>query len=484
MNSIRQRIITHLLSSVTFLFLIVGCIFWLLGKHLVLREFDLTLQTRLETLASLVELEGYQLDIDYYGGIIREYEQPDSGMYFTFYSPDNQVLVSSPSAGDHHLPLRTGKDSGYPFVKNLSLSDFGDLRIIQHRFTPRRDLQADDPEEINEEEELIPPQEIEILLPPDTDLDSYYFTLVLGRDRTGVLSKIHQITFVLTGTFMLLLTGITVITWFQIRKGFQPLSMLNQQLKGFSPNQSDLRVMLEDTPSELEAVVRTINDYLARAQHTLEREKSFSSNLAHELRTPVAELKTISEMASLFPEDRIHIEQYFNDVKDIAEDMDKLVKQLLKLNRIENRLEKVQLKKINLSKWLNDILKTSSESILFEAPPDILCETDPDLLSLILQNLLANAGSHRVPGSPITCRLDVENQQPVLRLINQVQGISEADLPKMLERFWQLDSARHDRKHFGLGLTLVVNTCELLSIDFTLNLPDPEQFEACIFFPK
>lgn len=95
---------------------------------------------------------------------------------------------------------------------------------------------------------------------------------------------------------------------------------------------------------------------------------------------------------------------------------------------------------------------------------------DRAALSILLSNLLSNAVEHAPAGDEIRCELGSEGERGVLVLSNAANGLKASDVDELTEPFWRMSSARDDRTHAGLGLSLVARLAALLELDLSFRV--------------
>ena len=202
---------------------------------------------------------------------------------------------------------------------------------------------------------------------------------------------------------------------------------------------------------------------------SFERERTFSANLAHEMRTPLAELRAITEIALKWPEDRASCLGTLGEIRGIGLQMETVVVNLLALARYDGGQQAVQTSRVSPREvaaacWHTVELEAEAKGIplTLEIPADLTLVTDREKLGLILSNLFSNAVAHGTPGRPVTCSAAVTGGVFTLRAANSTSELTEADLPRIFDRFWRKDAARSEGRHAGLGLSLVSALCELL----------------------
>lgn len=287
-----------------------------------------------------------------------------------------------------------------------------------------------------------------------TELGGRAITVLVAETLVKRNALIREIIFgMLLPEILLTLVSIGVV-WFGVSRGLYPLAALRQELAGRS--QSDLSPVRVEVPDEIQAVVTEVNELLQRLQHSLESQRNFVSDAAHQLRTPIAALQAQAEAAcSESPaEGRVRLEGVLSAVHRLAH----LVDQLLALARAEPSLAQTQ-----PAVELSGIVRSVAESRLptairrnidlgFElAPVDV--RGNALLLEELFANLLDNALRHTPEGGLVTVSCGRENSDAWLVVEDSGPGIPVAEREKVFDRFYR--AAGSPGEGCGLGLAIV-----------------------------
>jgi two-component system sensor histidine kinase QseC len=252
-----------------------------------------------------------------------------------------------------------------------------------------------------------------------------------------------------------------------VGRGLAPLDALARRLETLDAGSLGEPLVIADAPAELASTIAHLNALLARLGESFERERTFSANLAHELRTPLAELRAVTDVALKWPDD--YAADALAEIRGIGLQMERVVVNLLALARCDGRQDAVELSEVPLrelaaSCWSAVAAEAEAKGtrLALEIPADLAIVTDRGKLGLILANLLANAVAHGAPGGAVTCSAAVSADDVSIRVSNAAPELAAADLPRLFDRFWRKDAARSGGRHAGLGLSLVAALCEAL----------------------
>ncbi|MDH3537529.1 MAG: ATP-binding protein, partial [Gammaproteobacteria bacterium] len=269
--------------------------------------------------------------------------------------------------------------------------------------------------------------------------------------------------------------------------GLSPLSSLAKQVGEIDESNLEARLTHEGAQSsEIAPIEKQLNHLLERLQSAFEREKRFSANVAHELRTPLSELKTLAEVGRMLPADDAQVDAFFNDVGEISGQMEKVVITLLELTRSEAGLLRSDPEDIELSRYCDEIWQhavngeASDKSLVKSIPQGLVVNTDRDKLGMILSNLFINAVSYSPKESEIHIAAEIRNDSVVLEVKNASIDLKPEDIVHMKDRFWRKQKAHGNSDHSGLGLTLIDALAKIMHLDVRLNLDSQQIFQVTI----
>ncbi|MDP3083134.1 MAG: heavy metal sensor histidine kinase [Rubrivivax sp.] len=279
------------------------------------------------------------------------------------------------------------------------------------------------------------------------------------RRDDALLAHLGWIVFAasLAGAILMSLTGYALV-----RRGLKPLHSLTEQLDAMTPGQSGVRLEGRAQPSELRPLVEHFNALLSRVEGAYRQLEGFNANVAHELRTPLTTLIGSSELAlrAARPADELR-EVIAGNLEDLQR-LAVIVNDMLFLSQADRGAPARRAPVASLARSLAEIVEFH-EPVLLENEltavivGDATGSFDVSLLRRALSNLLSNAARHATPGSAIRVQLETPPGQLRLSVHNRGSTIEPAQLPRLFERFYRLETARHKgaAKQFGLGLAIV-----------------------------
>jgi two-component system sensor histidine kinase QseC len=458
MRSLRGRLTVWLLAGIGLLLAAGGLLLDRVISARLLREHDAALLDKARSLVNLTELKkDGQVWLESSEELLPEFAAAREPSYFEIWQGDGSVVERSRSLGRHDL-ARTGSRLDHPRLSGLILPDGRCGRQAEISFHPRAEIDEDQKEE------------------PAPAAGSPVVTLAVAQSREDLDALLASLRVALAVVVLALLAGTAVLVKFAIDLGLAPLVGLARRLEGMDAESLSETLEAADAPAELAPVIQHLNGLLARLDSSFARERSFSANLAHELRTPLAELRTVAEVALKWPDDPASWEASLHEIRGIGLQMEKVVGNLLTLARCDARQQMVErsevpLRELAASCWTTVAVEAGEKGMTLDLdiPAGMTVRTDREKLSLILANLFANAVAHGSPGKPVAC---AANGAFTLRIGNFTERLTADDLPRIFDRFWRKDPARTGGRHIGLGLALVAALCDLLAIEKEARLRD------------
>lgn len=250
--------------------------------------------------------------------------------------------------------------------------------------------------------------------------------------------------------------------WLAVYNGHAPLRRMSAKIRGINSSQLDVRLIPCAVPIELEELAVSFNNMLERIEDVFQRLSNFSADIAHELRTPITNLTTQTQV--VLSQER-SAEQYretlYSDLEEY-ERMAKMVGDMLFLAQADNKLLKPELVTVDLVaevRGLYDYFEAWAEerAVSLRLEGSALCvHGDQLMMRRALSNLLSNAIRYTPNGQAVTVFLDKDNTDAVIRVTNPDCDTASEHLPRLFDRFYRADASRQRNKGgAGLGLAIV-----------------------------
>lgn len=477
MRSIRAQLLQRLLTG-TFAILLAGSAVLGLAIHdRLMAEFDGRLVTKAKALAVLTSLEGRRIEFEPDGPEASSLRMNEEGDLYQLQLHDGTVFACSEALRGRGLPVSAGPVLDEPDFRSVRLADGLRRRMVSFTFLPRTE-----PEN--------PLESWPVELPSGMEREDVRVAVAVAGDVRPVRLLILSLCVVLAGVDLIVLACIAWLAWNAVRDGLRPLDSLNEQIGALDGSDASRTVEVAAPPTELQPVIEALNGLLNRQRLALEQERQFASDASHELRTPVAELRALCEVGARWPDDSRMTQSFFQDVGEIAGQMQQTVGNLLTLSRcasgsLEARSEDIRLRDAVQEAWrrVEDRAAARGLALHLDIAAGVRVRCDRGMLDMILQNLLENAVSHGDAGGSIVCAATRDPAGAVLSISNPASTLSPEDLPRVFDRFWRKSAARSDREHAGLGLAIVKGLCEFLRMGVRMDMPSPGTVRVRMVLP-
>lgn len=258
----------------------------------------------------------------------------------------------------------------------------------------------------------------------------------------------------------------------------QPLKKLSRSLRTREPD-SAAPLSMSGLPGEVRPLVDALNHHFTRTHEMVARERRFTSDAAHELRSPLAALKVQTEVAQLSQDDPPARQKALTQLHTGIDRATRLVEQLLTLSRLDS-LDKLQdVETVSLASLLQsavmDIYPSARQAgtdVRLHIAADASLAGQPLLLSMMVRNLLDNAVRYSPPGSVV----DVTLEANVLRVSDNGPGMSPQALARAGERFYRPPGQQATGS--GLGLSIVRRIAQMHHLSVAFRNGDPAGFVA------
>jgi len=282
---------------------------------------------------------------------------------------------------------------------------------------------------------------------------------------------------------------IIFIVLFAVHKGHQPLRNVSMKIKNITSENLDARLEPERVPIELEQLVISFNHMIARIEDVFTRQANFSADIAHEIRTPITNLVTQTEIALSQPRTTKELEDVLYSSLEEYNRMAKMVSDMLFLAQADNNQlipERIPLdlraETIKVFEFFEAWAEERNVGLQLEGHSCIV-EGDPLMLRRVINNLLSNAIRYTPEGSSVTVRVHERDEWVALTVENPGLPIAQEHLPRLFDRFYRVDPSRQRKgEGSGIGLAIVKSivsahqgkisvVSDAVSTRFTLCLP-------------
>ncbi|MBU6408926.1 MAG: HAMP domain-containing histidine kinase [Verrucomicrobia bacterium] len=313
-------------------------------------------------------------------------------------------------------------------------------------------------------------------------------SIIVGRSIASDLAALRRSAATLAGVGAIILFVGLAGGWRLVSLALRPIESISHAAAKISAGDLSQRINAAETESELGKLAAVLNATFARLDAAFAREKQFTADAAHELRTPVSVVLTETQTALNHPRHAAEYIQAIETCHRAAQRMRGVIGRLLELARLDSGREPMMRSNLDLSKIASDCIDglvplTANRRIKISAALAPLPITgDPDQLAQVVTNLLANAIQYNRPDGEVRVKSAAQDGMAVLTISDNGRGISAADVPHIFERFYRSDKSR-SAGNAGLGLaiskaiitahggTIEVRSEENKGTEFTIRLP-------------
>ena len=488
MQSLRSRILVGMMVAITFLLGSYGVVVYEAARRAMLAEFDTALLAQASMLISGVEMEfegdGIEIEIEIDISRVPGLSEKTGGTCFQLWLDNGKVVTRSPGTGETDLERFCDEDQ--PVYRDITLPNGRSGRGVGILFEPTMEHKG---KSVQKNEIKIAPDGTIIKKlkwnqtgdhEDDDDEDEedadqrqsapLAMILVFARNTdqmTEHLAGLRWILLLAGGAVVILAVLLTSVV---VSRGLRPLNTVAGNIASIGANELDTRIPTEDMPTEIQPVAVKLNDLLERLESAFYRERTLTADVAHELRTPIAGVRSTIEVALSRVRNPEEYQESLTDCLTIAAVMQSLVENLLMLARLDagqvtSRAEQIDLQELVTSSFkpLSDRAGEKNLDLHIDLPEGLSCTTDREILSIIMSNLLNNAVSYADVGGTIEVIGKTTDNGAMITVANAGCTLLADVIPNVFDRFWRGDKARANTgSHCGLGLSLVKQCMDFL----------------------
>ncbi|WP_367873210.1 ATP-binding protein [Luteolibacter sp. Populi] len=290
---------------------------------------------------------------------------------------------------------------------------------------------------------------------------------IIGRDISAEQGELLRFgVWIALGGGALWLVGLSG-GWWLAGRALKPIDDIGRTASRIAAGNLDERIEIANTDNELGRLGQVLNNTFDRLSDAIERQKRFTADASHELRTPVTIILSETQRALKREREPEQYREILGSCRTAAERMRALVESLLVLAkqdlpspdgaRVSCDLAEIAAGVADLLQPLADEHATKIERELAPAP----VQGDPHSLAMVVQNLISNALVHPPEGGTVRIRTASGATEAVLEVSDSGPGISAEHLPHLFDRFYRADSSRGQvNGHAGLGLAIARSVVE------------------------
>jgi len=279
-------------------------------------------------------------------------------------------------------------------------------------------------------------------------------------------------------TLWVFVAGAAVLTgflgWAAARRGLAPLRAMREQTQAVTAQQLNHRLPVESAPVELAELAQSLNEMLARLEETFHRLSDFSSDIAHELRTPVSNLMTQTQVALSRVRSADDYRSILESNAEEFEHMARMISDMLLLAKAENGLVVPTRETVSLATevhalfdYYDAVAEEKGLHLALEGDGEVTA--DKLMLRRALGNLLSNAVRHSTANTTVRVTISASPDAVSIGMENTGDGIAPEYLERVFDRFFRVDPSRQ-RASEGTGLGLAITKSIILAHGGTISV--------------
>lgn len=281
---------------------------------------------------------------------------------------------------------------------------------------------------------------------------------------------------------------LAILIWYGIGRGLAPLRKVAKEVARRDPRYL-APIEIGPVPDEIKPLATALNDLLQRLADALKQERRFTDDAAHELRTPLAALKTQAQVA-VRATDASERERALQQIIRGVDRATHLLEQLLTLARLQYKTDQLRLEPVDLHRLVAELIADLAPQAMarqigleLKGPQNVELASHPVSLSILIRNLLANAINYTPQGGRIEVELKPGADAVVLAIRDTGPGIDPDLLQRVFDRFYRVSGS--DAEGCGLGLAIARQSAELLGATLQLrNRQDQPGLVAEVCLPR
>ncbi len=297
----------------------------------------------------------------------------------------------------------------------------------------------------------------------------------IALDTSFQYEVIEQYWWVLLG--LLLMSGLMaiIISYFTAKRCMQPITEMSRMTHRITSEKLDQRLSIKNYPHEFAVLGESVNAMLNRIEDSFNRLQQFSSDLAHELRTPLGNLLGEAEIVLRQARGNDEYRQVIESSLEEYQRLQKLTESILYLAKIENPKRFLAMEMIDVREIIQHLLNfyemlAEEKHISFTLSGEGTIQAEKILFQQALSNIISNALKYSYENSEIDIRICSEAEQLTIEIKDNGIGMSPEHLPMLFQRFYRVDKDRSAKSGgTGLGLAIVKSIMTLHQGDIKIE---------------
>ncbi len=291
---------------------------------------------------------------------------------------------------------------------------------------------------------------------------------VIALDITDDQNFLNEFQRYLWGGVMLVSFVLGWLGWVVVRHGLDPVRQVSRLVGAISSKQLDKPLDDEGVPQELKELVESFNTMRSRLHESFRRLSEFSSDIAHELRTPIHNLLIQTQVTLAGEENLSTCRTVLQSNEEEYQRLSKMITDMLFLAKADNKLLSLKLEPISLADEVTGLFEfyeamASEQNIRLEQTGNATVSVDRLMIQRALSNLLSNALRFTPEGMPIKAEIRSDSGWAYLSISNPGPEIPDEQRERIFERLYRIDPSRREghTDNVGLGLAITRSIVEM-----------------------
>lgn len=407
-----------------------------------------------------------------------QYHGTAADSYFQVWAADGTTLAKSPSLADDDLTRPHLPES----VSGIWASPTAADRGLAEPRTENQDLEVIELTLANGEAATLCWIRYSPLLgpsPPQNAADDDFVVIAVARPHRSDTQLVNSMRWAIAAAGVIALLMFRLLAGLFIARGLRPLRTLETRVAsidiGGSRDGAEQRLSADQLSTETLPIAHAINALLAHTSRVLDQERRFSQNAAHELRTPLAEIRATADMAQRA--DPATQQAALRTISESVAQMNGVLRTLVNLTRPHEPAVPGDRSPLAIGDAIAELARRHAHALSskrltwrVDVPDNAMIRTDPAAFRTVVGNLIDNAVEYTAVGGSIGLAATSDGQRWTLLFRNGPTSLDDSDIHRLGTPFWRRDLSRGRGNHSGLGLALARTLIESLGGDITFSL--------------
>lgn len=437
LKSIKGRLFLWIFIVVSLILITSGVLVYYEVKNVVVSSIDEVLHSDMQIFTGLLHVKSGKVEFEFSDIISGDYTIPLSGHYYKIII-NNNVFTASPSLVDNNYDLASGKME--------SFNQKNKIRIYSSKGPGNEPLRV---------------------MQQDLMMFGTPVTLFAARSMTESLSILNRLMIFFIFSIPATIIIIGIISILIAKRSLSPLDKFSSDISNISHRNLSNRIETLGQSTELQRLSESFNQMIDRLDRAFEAEKRIVSDASHELKTPVAVIRSHCDVT--LAKER-HAGEYIDalqKIRDTSSHMSKIITDMLLLARLDSgSVDFAEFSPVRLSECVNNtaalvnvLAKDVGVKINMSIDKEIRVNGNKEQLTEAFLNILENAVTYNKANGIVDISITKAGEQAVVSFADTGSGISKADLSRIFDRFFRSAMTR-SKAGSGLGLSIAKTIIE------------------------